>query len=83
MIPFDGTGFGRSLYWEMRTKEIARKNNEYCPCWDLRNPVIEFSSDGHYNVLVGCSMPMDTCIQNFDQTNAKMTKLFKKFYKDG
>lgn len=81
MIPFDGTGFGRSLYWEMKAKDIARKKHEFCPCWENHNPVVELSTDGSYTVLVQCFNSGTGCLTDFSLTNEKMSKLFKKFYK--
>lgn len=80
MIPSDGTGYGRSLYWEMKAKRIARKNDEYCYCWDFNNPVIRPSEDGAYNMKVHCFVSQKYCLTDFHKTDAALTKKFKEFY---
>lgn len=81
MIPYDGTGYGRSIYWETKTKQVARKNHEYCPCWDFISPIIKLSKDGEYQIKVKCYSKCDTCVSEFPKTNEKMTFLFRRFYK--
>lgn len=82
MIPQDGTGYGRSLYWEMKTKQLARKNNEFCHCWDFNNPVITFSTDGTYKASISCEKSEIECRKDFHKTDEKLTELFKRHYKD-
>lgn len=80
MIPSDGTGYGRSTYWEMKAKQIAKRNHEYCPCWDLNNPIIRPSQDGKLDMMVHCFSKQADCVQDFHKTNDKLTKKFKQFY---
>lgn len=80
MIPSDGTGYGRSIYWEMKAKQIARRQHEYCPCWDLRDPVISLSQDGKYELSVHCFISYKYCVKDFKKTDLILTKKFKQFY---
>jgi len=80
VIPQDGMGHGCSLYWEMKAKQIAKKKHEYCPCWDLNNPVIRSSEEGKLNMRVHCFDPSADCQQDFHKTNKALTKKFKEMY---
>lgn len=81
MIPGDGTGYGRSLYWEQQAKQIAKNKLEYCRCWDFINPIIHFSTDGTYKLFVACKSSSLTCTKDFQKTDKALTKKFKEFYK--
>lgn len=81
MIPHDGMGYGRSLYWEMKAKQIAKKNHEFCPCWDITNPVIRPANDHSYKLTARCSEPSGDCMTDFHKTDKALTNKFKQFYK--
>lgn len=83
MIPQDGTGYGRSIYWEMKAKQVARKNHEFCNCWDYNKPVINLSADGKYKIFISCNPSAYECSKDFSKTNKIMTRKFREFYQDG
>jgi hypothetical protein len=80
MIPFDGTGYGRSIYWQMKAKEVAKRKHEYCPCWDLNNPVIRPSQEGKLDMKIHCFLRSTECRVDFHRTEKVLTRKFKEMY---
>jgi hypothetical protein len=79
MMPYDGSGYGHSVYWHSKMKEIAKQNNELCACWKENEPKINFIGDREdFAVEIKCH---NMCISSFQKTQAQFTEQFKTFYK--
>jgi hypothetical protein len=91
MFPCDGTGYGKSMYWEYVAKQVAFIHNEYCFCWDKSPPNIIVSPN--YDALkidpkshvikikISCVQKFGDCCPNFSKTESQLEVMFKNFYK--
>ncbi len=87
MIPYDGFGYGKSIYWHVEAKSIAKANNEDCFCWgeDLPRLIIK-SKDGSLRtvkVKIGCYLEDGKLLKcrSFSNTELALSEKFKEFYK--
>lgn len=81
MTPYDGSGYGHSIYWRSQLKEIAEKNGEKCTCWEKNEPHMTFSGDSDFKIVVSCKPKQETCIGEFDLTQREILEKFKNFHK--
>jgi hypothetical protein len=82
MIPYDGSGYGHSLYWRMQMKEIALEKGEICKCWDKTEPKINFIGDkDEFQMTIECKDKTEQCVPSFEATQLELTDKFKVFYK--
>jgi hypothetical protein len=81
MIPYDGQGYGRSIYWQNQAIDIAKNNSEKCDCWSETPPFIEFRDGGEFCLKVNCWDKTDACKVSFPKTEAELTNKFLRFYK--
>jgi hypothetical protein len=79
MQPFDGSGYGVSMYWRWKMKEIAEENKESCPCWIQKEPIITFKEDSGFDITISCQDK--TCDKTFCKTEKELVDKFKIFYK--
>ncbi len=83
MMPYDGSGYGKSSYWEWQLKSIARNNGEWCPCWENKTPLLKFKSDDDViRLKIKCLSKSILCKQCFPNTEKALKELFIKMYKD-
>jgi len=83
MIPFDGTGYGRSLYWAISARDIARQNGELCPCWDKKIPELYYRTKTGYmcDIKIKVKCADGNCNDvNFEKKQGEIVKKFKEFY---
>lgn len=80
MLPYDGSGYGSSLYWKKLAYTTAKNNGEYCVCWEENYPTISMSCDGTYKASVECFEKQNGCKLSFEETNKEISRLFRKFY---
>lgn len=81
MTPYDGTGYGASIYWRSQMKDIAAKNNEACPCWQYQEPRIEFVEGEDFKLKVACGSIRCDQRNGFSNTERELVDKFKVFYK--
>lgn len=90
MIPYDGSGYGISMYWRNQMKDIANESGEACSCWKQNEPLINFIppdsvSDSKdikaFKISIKCSQKTDECKFDFKNTETELVKKFKEFYK--
>lgn len=90
MQPYDGSGYGISMYWRSKMKDIANESGEACPCWHNEEPLIKFiapevSQDctdvKDFKISVQCSHKTNICKTEFKTTEIELVKRFKTFYK--
>lgn len=82
MITYDGTGYGRSRYWEWKAKEIALEHNEMCTHFFLHFPVVKIKYKTPQNGADGLKMRVkcDACEMKFPTTEQFLKKKFLEFY---
>lgn len=90
MTPYDGSGYGISIYWRKQMKDIANESGEQCPCWHNTEPLIKFVAPSspkectdvrEFTISVQCPQKTDECKAAFQTTEAELIKRFKNFYK--
>ncbi len=81
MTPYDGSGYGISMYWRNQMKEIAEKNNETCRCWSSNEPLICFNEGNDLTITIECPKKTEECKTNFNVTEVELVNKFKVFYK--
>lgn len=90
MTPYDGSGYGISMYWRNTMKDIANESGESCPCWNNDEPLIKFippksprecTDVNDFKIAVQCSQKTDECKKNFSATEIELIRKFKEFYK--
>ncbi len=81
MTPYDGSGYGQSMYWRRQLKEIANEKNETCQCWDRNEPKMYFKGDRKFEIIISCNEIQDNCKKNFDRTQKEILERFKNFHK--
>ena len=81
MTPYDGTGYGASIYWRSQMKDIASKNNETCPCWQYQEPKINFIDGEQLQLKVECGPICALPRNGFSVTERELVDKFKVFYK--
>ncbi len=90
MQPYDGSGYGISMYWRKTMKDIANESGEACPCWHIEEPLIKFNAPElnqdcadvkEFKISVQCSLKTQDCKSNFQATEIELVKRFKIFYK--
>lgn len=81
MQPYDGHGFGKSIYWTWQAASIGRQNGEACFCWDEAKPTLEIKPDVELTIKVTCAAKSLYCRNDFPKTEEKLKELFKEFYK--
>lgn len=79
MQPYDGTGYGASLYWRSQMKDLAANNGEFCPCWSSKEPKIRFEGEDGLKLKVECEDK--TCGTTFERTEKDLVNRFRTFYK--
>lgn len=82
MMPMDGTGYGRSTYWEWKAKELALEHNEMCTHFFLHFPIVKIKYKTCANGQEGLKLRVkcDGCHNKFPATEDALTKKFKEFY---
>jgi len=81
MNPNDGFGCGRSIVWEYKSVEVAKKIGEACPCIDYKTIIIKMTPNSvkdQCSVKIQISCP--NCPASYEETSKKMTEKFLKFY---
>lgn len=81
MIPFDGSGYGVSMYWRNEMKHIAKKNEESCFCWEQQEPLIKFNEGDNVTMSIECAEKTSECTKSFRKTEIQFICQFKEFYK--
>lgn len=90
MTPYDGSGYGISMYWRSQMKDIANQSGEECPCWSNSEPSINFISKEfnedltdvrEFRISVKCKKKTDLCNTSFNNTEKELLNKFKIFYK--
>ncbi len=90
MQPYDGSGYGISMYWRNTMKDIANESGEACPCWSNEEPLIKFiptelhkncTEVNHFKISVQCSSKKEECRSSFQKTEIELVNKFKTFYK--
>lgn len=82
MMPIDGTGYGRSYYWEWKAKNIALDNDEACKHFFSHFPVVKIeyktpkNGDNGLKLRVKCS----ACDAKFKITEQALKAKFLNFY---
>lgn len=79
MTPYDGTGYGASIYWRSVMKDLANESGEACPCWTKDEPKIDFNGDHGLEIKVTCQAK--DCDKTFPQTEKRLVGRFMEFYK--
>lgn len=80
MIPYDGSGYGVSMYWRYQMKGIAEQCGESCPCWSTKEPLIKFNSENIFMVSIECFEKTIDCKPTFHTTEAELMKKFQSLY---
>lgn len=80
MMPFDGLGYGCSIYWNTVIKQVGKDQGEECPCWADHLPQVIFQPEP-FTVKVRCASKQVTCKTDFTQTEQALTEKFLRFYK--
>lgn len=79
MMPCNGSGYDHSMYWRSKMKEIAKENDEECPCWHNGEPNIKFIGDiEEFTIEIKCH---NACLNSFQLTQMQFLNQFKNFYK--
>lgn len=81
MTPYDGSGYGHSIYWRMQMKEIAESNGETCKCWKENEPKITFVGDKNFEIVIECKEKKEDCNEKFEITQKELLSKFKNFHK--
>jgi len=81
MTPYDGSGYGHSIYWRTQMKIIAEYNSETCKCWSENEPKMNFVGDKEFEIVISCSDKKDDCKDKFEVTQKELTEKFKNFHK--
>jgi hypothetical protein len=82
MIPYDGSGYGKSTFWTWQLRSIAQQNNEECYCWDSNMPSIKFKPDNDViRVKIKCAAKSVLCKQAYPETEKALKEIFVKMYK--
>lgn len=80
MTPYDGSGYGISMYWRSQMKDIANESGESCPCWENTEPLITFNQGEQISITVKCQEKTEKCRVDFNTTEIEFMKKFKEFY---
>jgi hypothetical protein len=81
MIPYDGSGYGVSIYWRSQMKDIADESGEACACWKNEEPTINFLDGENISIKIECKEKTEKCKVDFNTTEIEFMKRFKEFYK--
>ncbi len=82
MIPYDGAGYGKSLFWTWQMRSIALQNNEECYCWENQMPNIIFKpSDDVIKIKIKCASKTALCKNGFPDTEKALKEIFIRMYK--
>jgi hypothetical protein len=82
MAPYDGSGYGHSIYWRNKMKEIAQEKKETCSCWSKDEPAINFCGErDQFEMTISCKEKTSECVKSFPETQAELVNKFKIFYK--
>jgi len=79
-LSFDGSGYGKSDYWHQVVYKTAKDFNENCPCWQHRPFRINFG-ESEFKIKIQCTFKDESCMKSFAQTESRVERLFKEFYK--
>ena len=81
MAPYDGSGYGHSVYWRKTMLEIAESNGEICKCWVKDNPTLNFCGEESFEIVIECKEKKEDCSNTFKDTQKELLSKFKNFYK--
>ncbi len=81
MMPFDGSGHGKSHYWPWQAQSIAENNGERCECWKQVAPQVDFVLENEIKIVIHCSRKILGCRQEFPETEKELKDRFYRFYK--
>lgn len=81
MAPFDGSGYGHSIYWRRQMLEIAEANGELCKCWIKDTPTLNFCGEENFEIVIECKEKKEDCNDSFKETQKQLLSKFKHFYK--
>ncbi len=81
MQPYDGSGYGISMYWRSQMKDIANESGEACPCWQNEEPKINFIGGDEVTIKIECVEKTENCKVDFNTTQIEFMRKFKEFYK--
>lgn len=82
MIPHDGTGYGKSVFWTWQLRSIAQHNGEECFCWENNMPEIKFKpSEDVIRIKIKCVARTALCKNAFPETEKALKEIFIRMYK--
>jgi hypothetical protein len=91
LAPYDGNGYGRSLYWQYYARQTAFANKEYCLCWENNDPditIVPSYKNLHLdpkchriNISIKCQNKVAGCPESFEKTQEELEIMFNNFYK--
>lgn len=78
----DGTGYGRSHYWEWKAKEIALEHDEACKHFFGNFPIVKIKYETPKNGIDGLKLRVKckSCDTKFPNTEEFLKKKFLEFY---
>lgn len=81
-MPIDGTGYGKSQYWEWNARNIAQSEDEACKHLFDSLPKVTFKYDSNINNTYHLSFRVKCpkCRQRFYRTETILRRKFIEFY---
>ncbi len=76
----DGSGYGRSTYWQITAKDMAKHTKEACICMTELPKILITSEDGGLRTA-NLYIIVKDCSHDHKKTDRMLTQKFKEFYK--